>query len=336
MKKIFAVFGGVVLIGIIIYFMGPTPDTPVYDPKLPVISQDADEITDYINTLNAAHKLKPGNEARIEWYDTNKKSKTKVAILYLHGFSASPREGFPTHVRFAEKYGCNLYLARLSDHGIDTTDVMYELTADRLWNSAKEAYAIAKNLGEEVVIMSTSTGGTLALKLAATYPEIKGLINFSPNLAINDPAAFLLNDPWGLQIARIAFSGDFRTIEAEEEYKKYWHTKYRLESLVSLQELVETIAIPLTYKNIKCPVFNGVYYRDKENQDPVIKVSAVRDMHEKLGTPEENKAYVEFPNAGNHVIAGDLQSGAIVEVFEAISEFAETQLGMRSAGTHFD
>lgn len=336
MKKILAIVGAVVLIGIIIYFLGPTPETPVYNPELPVISQNVDGIVEYVKTQNAAHKLKPGNEARIEWYDANNKSKTEVAILYLHGFSASPREGFPTHVRFAEKYGCNLYLARLSDHGIDTTDVMFQLTADRLWNSAKEAYAIAKNLGTEVVIMSTSTGGTLALKLAATYPEIKGLINFSPNMEINDPAAFMLNDPWGLQIARIVFSGDFRTIEAEEEYKKYWHTKYRLESLVALQELIETIAIPKTYKNIKRPVFNGVYYRDKENQDQVIKVSAVRDMHAKLGTPEENKVYVEFPDAGNHVIAGDLQSGAIVEVFEAISEFAEKQLGMSSPGANLD
>ena len=248
MKKIFAILGVVVLIGIIVYFMGPTPDIPVYDPELPVISQNADELTEYVKAQNAAHKLKPGNEARIEWFDAYEKSKTKVAILYLHGFSASPREGFPTHIRFAEKYGCNLYLARLSDHGIDTTDAMYELTADRLWNSAKEAYAIAKNLGDEVVIMSTSTGGTLALKLAATYPEIKGLINFSPNMEINDPAAFLLNDPWGLQIARIVFSSDFRTVEAGDEYKKYWYAKYRLESVVALQELVETIAIPETYK----------------------------------------------------------------------------------------
>lgn len=329
MKKFFAVLGGVVLIGIIIYFMGPTPDTPVYDPELPIISQDADEITEYVNAQNAAHKLKLGNEARIEWYDFNNKSKTKVAILYLHGFSASPREGFPTHIRFAEKYGCNLYLARLSDHGIDTTDAMYEFTPDRLWNSAKEAYAIAKNLGNEVVIMSTSTGGTLALKLAATYPEIKGLINFSPNLEINDPAAFLLNDPWGLEIARIVFSGDFRTVKGGEEYQKYWYTKYRLESVVALEELVETIATTDTYKHVKCPVFNGVYYRDKENQDPVVKVSAVREMHKQLGTPEESKVYVEFPNAGNHVIAGDLQSGAVLEVFDAISEFAERQLGMK-------
>ena len=64
---------------------------------------------------------------------------------------------------------------------------MINLTADKLWNSAKEAYAIGKQLGKKVIIMATSTGGTLALKLAAEYPEIAGLILLSPNIAINDP-----------------------------------------------------------------------------------------------------------------------------------------------------
>lgn len=312
----------------VIYFVGPSPKTPEYNSSLPIIPANHQGLEDFVKAQNAMHNIKPGNEAKIVWNDPSEKSKTKVAILYLHGFSASRREGFPTHVRFAEKYGCNLYLARLSDHGIDTTDAMYELTADRLWNSAKEAYALAKNLGDEVVIMSTSTGGTLAIKLAATYPEIKGLINFSPNFAINDPAAFLLNDPWGLQIARLVFSGDFRTVEASDEYKKYWYSTYRLESLVALEELVETISITENYQKVHCPVFSGVYYRDQENQDPVIKVSAVRKMHKNLGTPADQNVLIEFPTANAHVIAGDLQSGAVPEVFDAISAFTEEKLGM--------
>ncbi len=328
MKKLLLI----ILLLAIVYFLGPSPKTPEYGSALSVIPENHTELQDFVNNQNALHTLKRGNEAKIVWNDPSIKSKTKVSILYLHGFSASRREGFPTHVRFAEKYGCNLYLARLSDHGIDTTDAMVQLTADRLWNSAKEAYAIAKNLGDEVVIMSTSTGGTLAIKLAATYPEIKGLINCSPNMEINDPAAFLLNDPWGLQIARLVFGGDFRTVEASDEYKKFWYSTYRLEAVVALEELVETIATNDTYREVHCPVFSGVYYRNEENQDPVIKVSAVRDMHKNLGTPADKNVLVEFPTANNHVIASDLQSGAVPEVFEAISAFAEEKLGMTKGG----
>ncbi|MDZ7648638.1 MAG: alpha/beta fold hydrolase [Cytophagales bacterium] len=74
----------------------------------------------------------------------------------------------------------------------------YLFTADRIWEGAKQALAIGKQLGNKVILVSTSTGGTLALILAAEYPDdVHALINMSPNIAINDPAAFLLNDSAG-------------------------------------------------------------------------------------------------------------------------------------------
>ena len=51
--------------------------------------------------------------------------------------------------------------------------------------------------------MATSTGGTLALKLAAEYPDIAGLILLSPNIAINDANAWVFNNHWGLQVAKM-------------------------------------------------------------------------------------------------------------------------------------
>ena len=39
--------------------------------------------------------IKPDNQARIIWADSSKKEKTKIAFLYLHGFSASQAEGDP-------------------------------------------------------------------------------------------------------------------------------------------------------------------------------------------------------------------------------------------------
>ncbi len=147
--------------------------------------------------MKPLHKLKPDNEARIEWLNDSLKEKTEYAVVYLHGFSASREEGDPVHSDFAKKFGCNLYLPRLEDHGIDTTEPLAFLTADRLWNSAKESYAIGKQLGRKIILMSTSTGGTLALKLASEYPDIAGLILLSPNIAINDGFAWLLNNPWG-------------------------------------------------------------------------------------------------------------------------------------------
>ena len=96
-------------------------------------------------------------------------------------------------------------------------------TPDRLWESAKQALAIGKKLGDKVILVSTSTGGTLALKLAAEYPnDVHALINLSPNIAINSGAAFLLNDPWGLYIVRAVKGGKYSISEGDtEEQAKY-------------------------------------------------------------------------------------------------------------------
>ena len=204
--------GLIVLLLIVIYFMGPKPSAPKYSIELPAIPGTPALLEKYVSEREALHQLKPGNEARIIWLNDSLKQQTDHAVVYLHGFSASPEEGDPVHVEFARAFGCNLYLQRLADHGIDTIDAMVNLTAEKLWNSAKEAYAIGKQLGKKVIIIGTSTGGSLALKLAAEYPEITGLILLSPNIAINDPNAWLLNDPWGLQIARL-IKGKFNTSE---------------------------------------------------------------------------------------------------------------------------
>ena len=111
------------------------------------------------------------------------------------------------HRNIAKQFHCNLYLARLAEHGIDTTDDLQNLTAEKYWESAKEAYIIGKKLGKKVILMSTSTGGTLSLQLAAAYPEIAGQILFSPNIQIYNPTAPLLNKPWGLQIGRMVMKG---------------------------------------------------------------------------------------------------------------------------------
>jgi pimeloyl-ACP methyl ester carboxylesterase len=166
-RFIFITFPIILIVGI--YFLGPEPDEPKYSDTMPQVPEIS-SLDNYIAGKEAKHKLKKNNEARIVWADSTK-SKTKYAVVYLHGFSASQEEGNPVHRRFAEKFGCNLYLSRLADHGVDTTEQLMLFTADRAWESAKEALAIGKKLGDKVILMSTSTGGTLALMLAAKYPD---------------------------------------------------------------------------------------------------------------------------------------------------------------------
>ncbi len=316
----------ILLVGL--YFIGPRPDRPVYNNALPVVPDESAALEDYVRANEQEHKLKPDNEARIVWADSLKR-KTEYAVVYLHGFSASQKEGDPVHVRFAKEFSCNLYLSRLADHGVDTTEQLLFFTADRIWESAKEALAIGNQIGEKVILMSTSTGGTVALKLAADYPEkVHALINLSPNIAINNPAAFLLNDPWGLQIARIVMGGNYRQTGSTEEKSLYWNNKYRLESTVQLEELLETTMTTELFQKIKQPSLTLYYYKSEEEQDPEVKVSAMLEMHERLGTPENLKVAKAIPTAGAHVIGGSLVSKDVEAVYTEIEKFAREKLNI--------
>lgn len=313
----------------VVYFLGPRPRHPEFDKTFSPILATPALLEALIAAKERQHKIKPGNEARIVWADSTKQ-KTEYAVVYLHGFSASQREGDPVHRRFAKEFGANLYLARLADHGIDTTETLINFTADRFWNSAKEALIIGKAIGDKVILITTSTGGTVALMLAAEYPnEVHAMINLSPNIAINDPAAFLLNNPWGLQIARMVMGGKYREWAADPERVKYWNNKYRLESLVQLEELVERSMTSETFSRVTQPTLTLYYYKDEEHQDPEVNVSAMLEMHKQLGTPDSLKAAVAMPNAGAHVLGSSLTSKDVEGVFAEMKKFAVEKLKMK-------
>ena len=324
-------FPFILLLGI--YFLGPKPDDPVYSKEMPSVPETGEALESHIADLEAKHKIKPNNEARIIWYDSSKQ-KTPYAVVYLHGFSASQIEGDPIHRRFAQEFGCNLYLSRLADHGIDTTEALLQFTPDRIWESAKEALAIGKKLGDKVILLSTSTGGTLALMLAAEYPQdVFALINLSPNIAINDGAAFILNDPWGLQIARMVMGGDYRVTDANEEHAKYWNKKYRLESLTQLEELVESSMTDKTFKSVTQPSLTLYYYKNEEEQDPQVKVSAMLTMNEQLGTPADFKVAKAMPATGAHVLGSSMTSKDVEGVYLEIERFAIDKLKLTKVDT---
>ncbi len=293
---------------------------------MPTVPQSPAELEKYVAQNEAKHKVKPDNEARIIWADSSK-AKTKYSVVYLHGFYASQEEGDPVHQNFAKKFGCNLYLARLADHGIDTVDQLINFTIDKSWESAKEALAIGKALGENVIVMSTSTGGTLALILAAEYPQnVFALINMSPNIRINHPLAFIANDPWGLQIARLVRGGKFNVSPSDSLHDKYWYQKFRLEAVTQLQELLEEKMNKETFEKIKCPSLTLYYYKNEQEQDQTVKISAMLEMNKQLATPDSLKEAIAIPGASGHVLGSYVSSKDIPAVEEAVEKFTLQKL----------
>ncbi|MCU0392658.1 MAG: alpha/beta hydrolase [Thermoflexibacter sp.] len=316
---------------VVIYVLGPRPDTPVLDGKLPNVTADLSrleaEVIDYEKNIKS---IKPNNEARIIWADSSKKQKTLYSVVYIHGFSASQLEGDPIHKNFAKRYNCNLYLARLEEHGIDTLDIFKNLTPEKLLASTKRAVAIGKQLGEKVIIMATSAGGMQSLYIASQNPDIYGLIIYSPLVDFYSSSSSLLDKPWGLQIAEAVMGDNPRAISEEKKGEaKYWTKKYRLEGLIALKSLVNHTMTHENFAKIKQPIFVGYYYKDEENQDKIVSVKAIKAMFEALGTPSTQKRQIAFPNVNNHVIASYMKSNDIASVEKETFRFAEEVLGLK-------
>jgi esterase/lipase len=304
MKKILIVL--VVLVSL--YAVGPHPDAPTLPgPSWNNIPNEPAAITSFLQAKEAQNgNLKPDNEGQIIYADSANPQKTKTVVLYIHGFSASPMEGNPLHKAIAKSLHANLVLARIEDHGEFPTDsTMAKASADKFYQSVENYYALAKKLGDEVIVLGTSFGGAMSLVLATKHPEIKALMLYGPCIAIKDPTAPLVDNPWGLQLARAVMRSDFRDIPSVSPgHKNYWSLHYRLEGIVAIQNFLTHEMTDETFEKVKVPVFLGYYYQDETHQDNVVSVQAMRDMFPKLGS--KIKKEQAFPLSGYHVITSDI------------------------------
>ncbi len=321
MKRILLGLGIFAIIIAGVYSMGPAPEHGQLSGKLPAVTTDLPALEQEVIQYESSNLfIKPDNEARILWADSSKQ-KTLYSIVYLHGFGASQGEGEPVHRLIAEKYGCNLYLSRLVEQGIESDSAFKSMTTENLIASAAEAVAIGKALGEKVIIIGTSTGGALGLYIAAENPEIAGLILYSPIIAPKDENLYLLNRPWGRQLMEQVAGGDHITEERKGLTKQYWSRTYFLEGYMALAGLVENTMTEETFAKVKCPVFLGYYYKNEEEQDNVVSVEAMQTMFDQLGTANESKRKVAFPEAGNHVISSYIRSADWQGVFQSTDQF---------------
>jgi pimeloyl-ACP methyl ester carboxylesterase len=333
MKKVVVALAGVLVLLLGVYLAGPTPPSPelAYQGRsslIPLAHLDKS----IIHTEQALKIVKKDNQARIIWADSLRKEKTRYSIVYLHGFGASQAEGAPVHKQLARQFGCNLYLARLRDHGVDKPEVFADLTAENLWATARQAIETAKQLGDSVIIIGTSTGAAFALYAAAHDPSIKAVIAYSPLIDFYSGATALIDKPWGLQIMRQVIGSDYMEFARNDSLQEqYWHSRYRLEGLVALKSFIAHTMTEETFRQIKCPVFLGYYYKNETEQDNVVSVPAMLEMYGQLGTPAALKRKIAFPEAGHHVIASYIRSKDWKHVRDETRLFMEEVLHMHPA-----
>src|SRR6056300_1764949 len=326
MMKFFRAVAILFLILGAVYLVGPRVDTPVFSKDTPYVPADLDSLQSWIKKRELEKgNVRQDNESKIYFYDSLPK-KTKYSVVYLHGFTASGKEGDPVHKIIAKAFGANLYVPRLHGHGLEEEEPMLNFNNDDFWESGKEALEIGKRLGEKVILLGTSHGGALSLSLGED-PAIAALGLFGPNITVFDPKAILLSKPWGLQISRLVKGGNYHYMQSEkEEKKKYWTTKSRLEAATHMQKFLDLKMRKSTFKKIELPVFLGYYYKNDSMQDKVVSVPAMLKMFDQLGTADSLKHKVAFTDIKDHVLTSSLSTAAYEAVALEAIQFLKSVL----------
>lgn len=324
---------------VLVWYFGPKASFTDVNAELPNLNIGIDQLDKYLADNEATvPNIKAENESRIIWADSVRQ--TEYALVYIHGFSAGPMEGAPLHQETATRYGMNLYLPRISKHGIQDEDIFLELTPEGMMESAKEAIAIGKKIGKKVIIMSCSTGGTLGIYLSAHHPDIYAHIMYSPNIEIFDKTAKMMTGPWGLQIVKKVV-GEYRIPEEDEtipdsvqqKIEQYWTGKYRVEGLVALQSLLDQTMTDEVFSKVEHPYFLGYYFKSDTAQDNTVSVAAMLDFDSKTSTLANLKKVVAFENAESHVINSPLTSKEYEGVREETFKFIEEVLNITPLNT---
>jgi esterase/lipase len=297
-KRIALFFGMATLVLTILFLVGPTAKIDLHLKPL-ALPHDLDH---YLKQSEARFSdIVPGAEKTIIWANTTK-TKTPLSIVYIHGYSATRQETAPLSEHIAARLGANLYYTRLAGHGRSEA-AMAEPTVNDWLNDAVEALEIGKRLGEKVIIIGSSTGGTLANWLAE-QPNTEAVVAYvllSPNYAPKDGLSEILAWPWGEQIAAMILGPEFSWTPANEQQAKYWTHRYPSKALVPMMGLVKLVR-KSRLENILTPVL--VIYSPNDN---VINVQKIEYAYARLGSHLKSiKTITQRVNQENHVLAGDI------------------------------
>jgi esterase/lipase len=264
--------------------------------------------------------LDPSEAKSVEWADPDARAVTALSVVYLHGFSADRHEVEPLVTDLAHDLGANAYFARLTGHAVGGA-ALGAATVDEWLDDAAEAVAIGARIGERVVLIGTSTGGTLAL-WAASRSEAAGrlaaLVLVSPNLGLRAPSARLLTWPWGGALALLLAGPERCFGPANADQGRHWTVCYPTRALIPMAALVAHVR-GLDLSRVHVPTL-AVYSRS----DQVVDATETERILGRLagGRGTETFLVEGSGDPADHVVAGSIMSpGTTDHVRAAILDF---------------
>lgn len=230
-----------------------------FDPNL--IGLNIDEYL--IKSEQQFSDIRQGVSKKIIWAN-KKNTKTPISIVYIHGFTASSEEVRPLPDLIAKDINANLYYTRLSGHG-RTSNAMGNSSIQNWMNDLHEAIEIGSRIGKKVIILSSSTGGTISVTSALNKKlssKILGYIFISPNFGINNKFANLISWPFSEYWLQLILGKTMKHSPRNENNKKYWTMSYPTNALIPMARLVNEVNNK-DFSNIKKPALFYFSMEDK-------------------------------------------------------------------------
>lgn len=310
------IFGFVFIILLIVFFCGPRVkiDSSIQALILP------DDLDKYLQDSEAAfNDIVPGAEKTIIWAG-EPGARTPLSIIYFHGYSASRQEAAPLSDIVAGDLGANLFYTRFTGHG-RSNEAMLECSVNNWLKDIHEAVEIGRRIGEKIVVIGLSTGGTAATWLAAQpmAEHLAAIILISPNFGLTDRRSALLTWPWGRQLAELVQGREYGWEAYNDEHDKYWTHTFPTRALLPMMGMVK-LTTSLGFSSISKPLL-VIYSPEDQVVDPAATVKAFGRFGSK------KKRIIPFSSTEapkNHVLAGDILSpGSTKPLAEIIVDFVK-------------
>jgi len=257
--------------------------------------------------------IRPGLAKEIIWAYPASRAKTPLSIVYIHGFSASKGEVRPLPDKVAAALGANLFFTRLAGHGQDNA-AMGEAGLNAWVNETAEALAIGRAIGEKVIVVATSTGGSLAAWALAQpdlAKDVAAAVLISPNFGVQASGAGLLTGPWGPQLAELLIGKERGFEPANDLQRHLWTWRYPTRATLPMAAIVK-LARAQSYARVTIPALFIVSDGDK-----VIRPDEAKAVAAAWGGPHELVAVDDPGDPSSHVLAGDAFSPKMTDPLAA-------------------